>query len=95
MHCRHCERSEAIQQFGILDCRVGFASAALRSQLKPCCNDKVPSPCEVEGWGKGNPFELNLAKLVLEPVEEHQGKRCSDIVATRIQTRTRVKSAIK
>jgi hypothetical protein len=25
---------------GILDCRVGYASAALRSQLKPCCNDE-------------------------------------------------------
>jgi hypothetical protein len=24
-----------------LDCRVGFTSAALRSQLKPCCNDKA------------------------------------------------------
>jgi hypothetical protein len=25
-----------------LDCRVGFTSAALRSQLKPCCNDGNP-----------------------------------------------------
>jgi hypothetical protein len=24
-----------------LDCHVGFASAALRSQLKPCCNDEA------------------------------------------------------
>ncbi|KXS31108.1 MAG: hypothetical protein AWT59_2761 [Candidatus Gallionella acididurans] len=27
--------------FNHLDCRVGFASAALRSRLKPCCKDEA------------------------------------------------------
>jgi len=29
----------AVRTAKSLDCHVGFASAALRSQLKPCCND--------------------------------------------------------
>jgi len=32
-------KSLVIAMTALLDCRVGFASAALRSQLKPCCND--------------------------------------------------------
>jgi hypothetical protein len=34
-------KSLVIAMTALLDCRVGFASAALRSQLKPCCNDEA------------------------------------------------------
>ncbi|MHB1238576.1 MAG: hypothetical protein ACYCY7_13550 [Gallionella sp.] len=32
-------RLRLLAMTALLDCHVGFASAALRSQLKPCCND--------------------------------------------------------
>ncbi|KXS30646.1 MAG: hypothetical protein AWT59_3226 [Candidatus Gallionella acididurans] len=38
---RQAGKSLVIAMTALLDCRVGFASAALRSQLKPCCNDEA------------------------------------------------------